>query len=139
MTSEETSADELLQAGLDRGEALPDEPDARAYQRVYQALAHSKARLPTNFAYGVRQQLVRQRLAVGTGAASLLPVLVAGVALLGGYALMMVMTLFGYGADIRPPGVQMLRGLSPVWGYAALVVCLLLALDGFFVRWRSGN
>ncbi|XOV86377.1 MAG: hypothetical protein ACFHX7_15585 [Pseudomonadota bacterium] len=134
MTSDETSADEMLQASLDSGQRAPDNRDARAYQRVYRALAQSDASLPTNFAYHVRQQLIRKHLAKGAGEASLIPLLVAGVALVAGYAVIILMASLGYATDIRPPGIQLIRELSPVWGYAGLVAGLLWLIDSVYSR-----
>lgn len=127
--------DEDIQTLLDNHvESRDDDPDVRAYRRVYQALGSSSAGLPASFSDQVLRKILAQQTAnSGTNALviSTLLSLLAGAAGLGTVALI---SWLGYTSLM--PEIEQIAALLTSAGvvYIALPVLILMTLDGLIER-----
>lgn len=121
--------DEEIQGRLDAKQPQAVDADVIAYQRLYEALGKSNARVPTSFAYNVMVRVARARMAARDSRMSVASVLLGAVALALGTGALLAMSALGYTTVIDWPAVKQLLHVPAVWVYAAAGMLLVALLD----------
>jgi hypothetical protein len=130
MSDDEMNArDEEIQDKLDAKQPQGVDADVIAYQRLYEALGKSNARLPTSFAYNVMVRVARARLSARDSRMSVASVLLGALALALGTGALLAMSALGYTTVVDWPSIKQILHVPVAWVYAAAGLLLVALLD----------
>ncbi|MBD3646104.1 MAG: hypothetical protein HUJ31_01360 [Pseudomonadales bacterium] len=127
--------DEEIQALLDNQvEPAAEDPDVRAYRRVFQALESSSARLPASFSDQVLRRILARQAAVNETNALVISTVLSIMAGLAGLGSVMLLTRLGYISPTLEIGllIDLLTSTGVI--LTVVPVMMLMALDGLLHR-----